>query len=348
MRHGEAVKVTSTATQLPQAPNSGPGNQSPAARRSAAMAAVAEVLRKQHHVITRRQALVCGLTKDMLSSRTRSGGPWQRVMPGVFLAVTGTPTRDQRETAALLYAGPASTISGWAALRRYGLRVPATDQVDVLIPAGRRRLSSGFVVLHYTRRVPDPVCYEGPIQFVLPARAVADTARWLDDLGSVRTVVASAVQKRLCLIEQLAVELRDGSMQGSAHFRTALAEVVAGIRSVVEAELRRLILRGRLPEPMFNARLLVGDELIAIADVWWPDFGVVVEADSKEWHLLPEDWEQTMARHARLTALGILVLHFTPRQIREQPEQVLQTIRQTLINRSGQPRLPIRTLAPVG
>ena len=203
-------------------------------------------------------------------------------------------------------------------------------------------------MLHYTRRVPDPVCYEGPIQFVLPARAVADTARWLDDLGSVRTVVASAVQKRLCLIEQLAVELRDGSMQGSAHFRTALAEVVAGIRSVVEAELRRLILRGRLPEPMFNARLLVGDELIAIADVWWPEFGVVVEADSKEWHLLPEDWEQTMARHARLTALGILVLHFTPRQIREQPEQVLQTIRQTLINRSGQPRLPIRTLAPVG
>ncbi|HET7012318.1 MAG TPA: DUF559 domain-containing protein [Streptosporangiaceae bacterium] len=262
--------------------------------------------------------------------------------------MTGTPTQDQRETAALLYAGPASTISGSAALRRHGIRVPATSKVDVLIPAGRRRQNAAFVALHYTRRVPDPVCYEGPIQYVLPPRAVADTARWLDDLGSVRAVVASAVQKRLCLIEQLAVELRDGSMQGSAHFRAALAEVVAGVRSIIEAELRQLIVRGRLPEPMFNARLMVGDELIAIADAWWPEFGVVVEADSKEWHLLPEDWEQTMVRHARMTALGILVLHFTPRQIREQPEQVLDTIRQALISRSGQPRPLIRTLPPVG
>src|SRR6185437_1313766 len=146
-----------------------------------------------------------------------------------------------------------------------------------------------------------------------------------------------------CLIEQLAVELRDGSMQGSAHFRAALAEVVAGVRSVIEAELRRLILRGRLPAPMFNARLLVGGELIAVADVWWPEFGVAVEADSKEWHLLPEDWEQTMARHARMTALGILVLHITPRQIREQPEQVLNVIRQTLISRKDHPLLPIET-----
>jgi very-short-patch-repair endonuclease len=137
-------------------------------------------------------------------------------------------------------------------------------------------------------------------------------------------------------------------MQGSAHFRAALEEVVAGVRSIAEAELRHLILRGRLPEPMFNARLLVGDELIAIADAWWPEFGVVVEADSKEWHLLPEHWEQTMARHARLTALGILVLHFTPRQIREEPEKVLSTIRQALVSRRGQSRLPIRALAAVG
>lgn len=331
VRHGEAVKLTESAT-----------------RRPAATAAVAEVLRRQHQVITRKQALACGITNDMLGRRTRPDGAWQRLLPGVFLAVTGTPTQNQRETAALLYAGPASTISGSAALRRYGLRIPATDQIDVLIPAGRRRQNAGFVVLHYTRRVPDPVCYQGPIQYVLPARAVADTVRWMDNPASVRALVASAVQTRLCLIEQLTSELRSGSIQGSAHFRAALAEVVAGVRSIAEGELRHLILRGRLPEPMFNARLLVGEELIAITDVWWPGLGVAVEVDSKEWHLLPEHWEQTMVRHARMTALGILVLHFTPRQIREEPEKVLSTIRQALLSRRGQPRSPIRALLAVG
>jgi very-short-patch-repair endonuclease len=312
------------------------------------IAAVDELLRKQHRVITRKQALACGLTKDMLSRRTRPDGPWRRLLPGVFLGVTGTPTQDQRETAALLYAGPASTISGSAALRRHGLRVPATDKIDVLIPAGRRRQNASFVVLHSTRRVPDPVCYQGPIQFVFPARAVADAVRWLDDLASVRTIVASAVQTKLCLIEQLADELCSGSMQGSAHFRAALAEVIAGVRSTVEAELRRLIMRGRIPEPMFNARLFVGDDFVATPDAWWPEFGVAVEVDSKAWHLLPEHWEQTMARHARMTALGILVLHFTPRQIREEPEKVMRIIRQTLVTRRDQPKLPIRAIAASG
>jgi very-short-patch-repair endonuclease len=177
---------------------------------------------------------------------------------------------------------------------------------------------------------------------------VVDTVRWLGNPASVRALVATAVQSRLCLIEHLAEELRSGSMQGSAHFRAALEEVVAGVRSIVEAELRQLIITGRLPEPVFNARLLVYDELIAVADVWWPDFGVVAEADSKEWHLLPEHWEQTMARHARMTALGILVLHFTPNQIKSEPGEVTSLMRQTLINRRDQPPLPIRTLPPIG
>ena len=51
-----------------------------------------------------------------------------------------------------------------------------------------------------------------------------------------------------------------------------------------------------------------------------------------------------MRRHARLTALGVLVLHFSPRQIRDEPDQVLATIRAALASRRGQSRLAIRTL----
>ena len=305
------------------------------------------LLKRQHGVITRRQALTCGLSNDMLSRRARSGGSWQRLLPGVYLTVTGTPTKDQLDTAALLYAGPGSTLSGAAALRRHGVRTPPSNTVDVLVPAARQRKSAGHVAIRLTTRLPEQVCYLGPVQFVLPARAVADSARWLGEFSSVRAAVAAAVQTGLCTVGQLGAELRSGPVQGSAFFRAALAEVTDGIRSSREAEMKDLVKRGRLPLPLFNARLYCGDELIAVADAWWPEAGVVAEVDSKEWHLSPEDWEKTMSRHARLASLGVLVLHFTPKQIRHEADQVLATIRQTLASRrdNPQPTAPIRTVA---
>src|SRR5215471_15144515 len=82
------------------------------------------VLQVQHQVVTRRQALLCGMPHSTLDRQIAPGGPWQRLLPGVYLAVTGTPTRDQREMAALLYAGPRSLITGSAALRRHHLSSP--------------------------------------------------------------------------------------------------------------------------------------------------------------------------------------------------------------------------------
>ena len=81
---------------------------------------------------------------------------------------------------------------------------------------------------------------------------------------------------------------------------------------------------------MFNARLYAGNVLIAVADAWWPDACVAAEVDSREWHLSAEQWEQTMRRHARMTAQGILVLHFTPKQIRTEPAQVVAALRAAL------------------
>ncbi len=97
------------------------------------------LLARQHGVTSRAQALASGLTPEMLRHRIRAAGPWQRILPGVYLTVTGTPTTDQRDMAALLYAGPESIIAAAAALRRHGLRAPATRAVDVLVPVGGRR-----------------------------------------------------------------------------------------------------------------------------------------------------------------------------------------------------------------
>lgn len=299
-------------------------------------------LQRQHQVITRSQALAAGMTSNMLRHRLRERGPWQALLPGVYLAVTGEPTAAQREMAALLYGGLGSVITGSVALHRQGLRAPESDTIDVLIPADRTRKSVRFARMFRTSRMPEPVVVIDGRDFAMPARAVADAARGLTSMREVRALVAAAVQGRRCPLSFLVDELQHGPVQGSVRLRKAVVEVLKGIRSAVEADLHDLIIKGGLPTPMFNPSL--HDEhgdLLAIPDAWWPDAGVAAEADSREWHLSPEEWERTMARHARMSARGILVLHFSPRQIRTQPDKVIASIKAALAAGRARPRLAI-------
>lgn len=306
-----------------------------------------ELLEYQHLVISRRQAVGYGLSDDVIYRRSRPGGRWQLLLPGVFLTAAGTPTTDQRDTAAILYGGDNATLTCGAALRRHNLRDMSSGRVHVLVPASRQNRSAGFVVLHRTWRPPPLVCYSGAIQFALPARAVADAVREIGDMREVRAVVANAVQSRACTTAQLEEELEAGPVRGSALLRAALAEVGAGPGSAPEIDLMMLLRRGKLPDALFNPRLYVGGRFLARPDAWWPTLGVAVEVDSKQWHLSPEDWEQTMRRRTMMTALGILVLSFTPRQIRAEPDMVLSTIRVALQSRQAVPPLNIRTV-PAG
>jgi hypothetical protein len=304
--------------------------------------ALAGVLAKQHGVVARGQVLGCGMSPSVLRHRIRPGGPWRIVLPGVYLTHTGDATGDQREMAAILHGGRFSVVTGPAALRRHGIRIRSTDTVDVLVPVGTARQNAGFVRLHRTARLPELVCVAGKISFVLAPRAVADAVRGMTDIREARAVVADSVQRGICPVPRLAEELAAGPVRGSARLRAALAEVAEGIRSTAEADLRSLIKRARLPLPMFNPRLFAGETFIAIPDCWWPEAGVAAEVDSREWHLSPRDWERTLARHARMGSRGIIVLHFTPGQIRTRPREVASAIADALAARQGHPPSPIR------
>ena len=301
-------------------------------------------LEQQLNVLTREQAHAAGLTRHALQYRLRPGGPWRRLLPGVYIAVTGTPTIIQREMAALLYAGHGSMITGLAAVRHYNIRGPVTEVTDVLIPASRRRSDTSFVRMHRTIRMPDRVSHLGPLRYALPARAVADTARGLENLREVRAVVADAVQQGSCRVQDLGTELAAGPNAGSALFREALADVAEGIRSAAEGDLKRVLARSGLPMPLFNPEVFAGDDFIARPDAWWPKLGVAVEVDSAEWHLSPEDHARTLARGRRMAKYQINVLRFTPRQIRKEPAVVVADIRAALEGARGRPPLNLRTV----
>jgi very-short-patch-repair endonuclease len=99
-----------------------------------------------------------------------------------------------------------------------------------------------------------------------------------------------------------------------------------------------------LRAPLYNPALYDGKVFLGKPDAWWPRAGVVVEIDSRAWHLSPEDWDRTRYRHDRMAAVGIIVLHFSPRDLRRQPGLVTKQIRDALAKGLGRPSLPIRTI----
>jgi hypothetical protein len=284
------------------------------------------------------------MTEAELRGRLKTGGPWRVILPGIYLVHNGLVTIGQREAAAVLYAGEPSIITGRAALARAGVRLPVSEFIDVLVPHQRRRQSQEFVRIHRTTRMPERPWRADGLLWAPTARAVADAVHGQAESDSVRALVADAVQQRKCTVQQLAVELRARPKRGSSALRAALEEVADGIASVAEGDFRKLIKNGGLPKPMYNPRLFAGEVFLAQPDVWWSDAGVAAEVDSREWHLSPAAWERTQARHDRMSAHGILVMHYAPRRIRSDAQKVVAELRAAIENGQRRPRLEIRAV----
>jgi hypothetical protein len=298
--------------------------------------------REQFGVVGRGQALGCGVSHSAVGYLLRQEGPWRKIVPGVYATTTGDLTPDQRAMAALLHAGPRSVITGAVAVRRHHLRCAGLNEVDVLVPRGVRVQSTGFVRIIHTSRMPESFYSTGQIRFALPARAVADAARGMARLSDVRAVVAEAVHHGRCDLASLVSELNEGPSTGSRAFRIAIGEVGDGIRSAAESDLKELIDRSGLEQPMYNPTLFAGDgTFLGIADAWWERAGVVGEVDSRQYHLSPEDYERTTMRHNRMAAYGINVLHFLPSTLKQNSPAVIADLRGAIARGNSHPPLPI-------
>lgn len=303
---------------------------------------LSHLLLDQFGVVSRSQALDCGLSRGRVDHLTQPDGRWQRILPGVYAATTGTVTVDQRAMAALLYAGPGSLITGAAAVRRHNLRCAGLNEVDVLVPVGMRRQSTEFVRIIHTSRMPRRCCSTDGIRFALLDRAVADAARGMTRLSDVRAVVAEAIQRGRCDLAPLITELNEGPTSGSRFYRVALAEISEGIRSAAEGDMKHLIDKSDLEKPMYNAELYAVDgTFLGIADAWWQRAGVAAEVDSRQYHLSPDDYERTVMRHNRLEAHGINLLHFLPSTLRRKSPAVVADLRGAIESGTNQPPLPI-------
>ena len=267
-----------------------------------------------------RAGLVAGGVHGGLGDRLTREGDWTRLAPSTWLTGSQLATDGQLVSAALEHAGPEAVITGGLACR--GLDMTDVEDehiVEVLVAAGTRLVSTPYIVVHQTTRLPDYWVRDGARHAEAP-RAVVDAARRCGQLQGVRALVLGAVQRGTCNVQDLSREVEAGHSRGSAVVRRAVADAADGAWSAPEAEVADLVREAvqvrRLPPFLLNPQLHLDGRLVGRPDGYLPGTAVCWQVDSRRHHSSDEDFESTLQVHDRFAAAGLAVLHVTPRRVR--------------------------------
>ncbi|GGZ53781.1 hypothetical protein [Streptomyces bluensis] len=308
-------------------------------------------------VRTTAQLRGLGVTPAETSEQCRPGGPWQQILPGVYLLHPGPATPQERLHAVLLYAGrsrdaagvpaqpgagtphgpvPDAVITGLAALALHGFTsgpsLLSLDHVDVLVPRLRRLRSTGCARVLRTPELPTPVSIDGLPVAPVP-RALADAVAGLADADAVRRLLTEAVRGGHTEPSAVVRELSRARLLNRPHVVGAVDSLLAEGRALAEDRLLRMVADHGLPDPVWNVDLrLPGGPHLGGLDAYWPEHAVAVELDTRgPRHDEDALWSEYARKRETLERLGITVVHITPRKLRESPEQQAAIVRTALM-----------------
>ncbi|MET7474192.1 hypothetical protein ABZT17_07480 [Streptomyces sp. NPDC005648] len=315
---------------------------------------LAEVHRR---VVTTAQLRSHGVSSAEMNEQCRPGGPWQQVLPGVFLLHPGPPTSEERLHAVLMYAARESApgvpsqpnaddphrpvyaetmITGLAALTLHGFTsappLLSIEKIDVLVPRLRRLRSTGCARVVRTPSLPTPQQVTGvPIAPV--SRALADAVSELSDAGAVRRLLTEAVRGGHCEPAAVVRELNNAKLLSRPHVVDAVDSLLAEGRAIAEDRLYRMVQEYGLPDPVWNVDLrLPGGPHLGGLDAYWPEQAVAVELDTRA-PRQDEDamWSEYARKRETLERLGITVVHITPKKLRDAMDQQAAVVRTALM-----------------
>ena len=292
---------------------------------------LAELARRQHGVVARRQLGEAGFGRDAIAVRLRAGR-LHRVHAGVY-SVAPRPllSRQGRWLAAVLASGADAVLSHHTAAALWGLGGYSDGSIHVTIS---HKSTSTKQIRRHLSLVPED---ERAVEEGIPVTSVHRTMFDLAATVSVDQVVAMIKEAeylnrwdRLSLPDLLD---RYPGKRGSRKVRFALErlkeEPPGRKRSKLEERFAPFLRRHHLPLPRFNEWILLGSKRYLV-DCHWPGTNRIVELDGWQGHRTRSAFRDDRERDRRLTAAGYTVTHITWNQLDDEPEAIAADLRALL------------------
>ena len=271
--------------------------------------------RRQHWVVTRAQLLAIGYTAKAIRHRIEIG----RLHPihaGVYAVDRPAATLEAVFIAAVLACGEGAALSHDSGAQLWLIRPRRPGPIHVSVPETRRIKRPG-IKIH--RRSEFEVTQRFGIPVTTPICTVVDIAPGLSD-ESLERCINEAANRDLVHPEQLHAAVRGLPYRRGARRVESLLDrdefVVTD--TVLEQKLLAILRKARLPLPETQQRLPGGR-----VDFYWPELGLVVEADSLRYHRTPSQQRNDVTRdQLNFANRGIRTLRFTHWQICHEPDYV--------------------------
>ena len=253
--------------------------------------ALAELLDRQHGVVSRRQLVELGALPHEIARMVRRR-ELVVVHRGVYVNHTGDLVRAQREWAAVLVHWPAA-LSGKSALPK----PDPNGAIHVAVDISRTPRPVEGVVAHRTTGFDSKVVLVNSPPRVRIEHAAIDVAaaNHRDPVAMFRTM-ADVCQTRRTTAKRIGDVLSArGRVPGQALMLDVLDDLATGACSVLELEYLRIERRHGLPEGSRQKPATIAGKS-AYRDVDYEEFGVVVELNGRAFHDDALSWDADALR----------------------------------------------------
>lgn len=273
------------------------------------------IAERQHGLVTHRQALDAGLTRDQIHRRLLTGRLTQ-LRTGVH-AVAGAPrTQEQVWLAAVLASGDGAALSHASAAALWSLRHrPPTEGIHV-VTAGHNRVRLPGVVHHRSGLLaPADLTVHRQVPTMAVARTFAEVAGAMGPVLTGRSL-DDALRRRITTIE--AVRACHARLAGPGRrrlrdLRDVLRHRMPGYDpggSDLEIRALKVLVGAGFPMPVQQHRVRI-DGRSRLIDLAYPERMLAIELGDWAYHGSRSSYAEDRARTRQLQRLGWTVVEFT-------------------------------------
>lgn len=97
-----------------------------------------------------------------------------------------------------------------------------------------------------------------------------------------------------------------------------------------ETRFNRLLRKAGLPLPQRQVEIHDGGRFVGRVDFAYPDVKILIEADGYLWHSGRQAWQSDGTKGNVFGLQGWLILRFTTEDLKERPDEVIETVRAAL------------------